>query len=107
MVFIVRRDSITAVDDAAQVAGHQDDVASFDGDVGAGTDSEANIGLGQSGGVVDAVADKTDAAAIGLQTFDLGGLLVGKHFGQDFVDADRSGNGFGSDAVVAGDHCDL
>ena len=41
----------------AQVAAHEREVAGLDGDVGAGAHGEAEVGLGEGGGVVDAVAD--------------------------------------------------
>ena len=51
----------------AQVAADQGEVAGLDGDVGAGAHGEAEVGLGERGGVVDAVADHRHHAALGLQ----------------------------------------
>jgi hypothetical protein len=48
---------------AAQVARHQHDVGRLDGDVGAGADGDADVGLGQRRRVVDAVADEGDPRA--------------------------------------------
>lgn len=70
-------------DDAVQRARHQGDVGGFDGDVGAGADREANVGGGERGCVVDTVTDHSDAVTLGLQALDLGGFVLGEHFGQD------------------------
>ena len=51
----------------AQVAADQGEVAGLDRDVGAGAHREAEIGLRERGGVVDAVADHRHHAALGLQ----------------------------------------
>ena len=45
---------------AAQVAGHERDVGRLDRDVGAGADRDPEVGLGERGRVVDAVADHGD-----------------------------------------------
>src|SRR3546814_10992041 len=42
--------------DIEGVAAHEDDVSGLDGDVGAGADGHADVGLGEGGGVVDAGA---------------------------------------------------
>ena len=47
-----------------QVAAHEREVAGLDRDVGAGAHREAQVGLGERGGVVDAVADHRDHAAL-------------------------------------------
>ena len=44
----------------ARVAGGEDDAGRFDGDIGARADGDADVGAGQRGGVVDAVADHRD-----------------------------------------------
>ena len=50
--------------DVERVGAHQHDVGGLDGDVGAGADRDADVGLGERGGVVDAVADHGDLAAL-------------------------------------------
>ena len=75
-------------DDAAQVAADQGDVGCGDGDVGAGADGDAEVGLGQGGCVVDAVAGHRDDVALLLELGDLGGLVRGEHLGEDVGDAD-------------------
>ena len=50
-------DSVDRGDHAGQRAGDQGDVGGLDRHVGAGADGEPDVGLGQGGGVVDAVAD--------------------------------------------------
>ena len=54
------------VDDAAQVAGHEDDVPGLDRDIGAGADSDSDVGPGEGRGVVDAVADEGDPISAAL-----------------------------------------
>src|SRR6266536_2094470 len=49
----------------------------FEGEGVDGDDGDAEVGLGEGGGVVDAVADHGDLAAGGLQLGDLGGLVAG------------------------------
>ena len=63
IVRIVARDSRIAVGDAVQAAADEHDVAGLLGDVGAGADRDAQVGLRQGRGVVDAVADHRDDGA--------------------------------------------
>ena len=88
--------------DAAQVATDEGDVG--DGYVGAGSDGHAEVGLGQGGRVVDAVADHGDDPAAGLQSRDPFGLLRGQDLSDDLLDADRGGYRFGGGRGVAGEH---
>ena len=107
MVVTVRRDRAIGVDDAAQAAADQGDVGGGDGDVGAGADGDAEVGLGQGGGVVDAVADHRDHVPVGLEGGDAVGLVGGQDLGDDVVDADLGRDGLGGGGVVAGHHPDL
>ena len=77
--------------DGPQVAADDGEVAGLDGHVGARADGDAEVGLGERGGVVDAVADHGDGVALGLEALDLGDLVAGQHLGHDPVDADLGG----------------
>ena len=69
----------------SQVAAHEGEVAGLDRDVGAGAHGQAEIGLGEGGGVVHAVADHRHDPATVLQLLDdvdlVGGQDVGVHVG--------------------------
>ena len=58
-------------DDLRRVAAQEDGVSGFTGKIGAGADGETGVGLGERGGVVDAVADHGDGTALGLEGADL------------------------------------
>ena len=79
----------------AQVAAHEGEVGGLDGDVGAGAHRQAEVGLGQRGGVVHAVADHGDDLALALQPADDVDLVLGQHLGDDLVDADLGGDPLG------------
>ena len=64
--------------------------------------AQAEVGLGERGGVVDAVADHRDDAAFGLQAPDDVGLLGRQDLGDDLVDADLGRDRAGGRLVVAG-----
>ena len=98
----VARESRMASRGGAQVAGDQREVGGLDGDVGAGADREAEVGLGERGRVVDAVADHRDDAAFALQAADHVRLVGGHDLGDDLVDADLGGDGASGRLVVAG-----
>src|SRR6266536_3083648 len=93
--------------DSGQRAGDEGDVGGFDGDVGAGTDGQSDVGRGEGGCVVDAVADHAHAAAFSLQAADFVGFTVGEYLGDGAVDADLGGDGRGRAVVVAGEHDDV
>lgn len=86
-----------------QVAADEGDVAGFDGDIAARADGEADIGLGQGGRVIDAVADHGHARAFRLQLLDGGGFIGRQDLGHDALDADLAGDGVRGLPVVAGD----
>ena len=94
-------------DDALQAAFDEGHVARLDGHVGAGADGEADVGLGQGRGIVDAVADHADGLALELQLLHFMGLAVGQHFGEHALDADLARDGLGRALVVARQHDDL
>ena len=66
----VRRERRIASAGDREVAAHEGEVAGLDGDVGAGAHGDAEVGLGEGGGVVDAVADHGDDLAFGLEAPD-------------------------------------
>ena len=76
---------------AARVVGGEDDPGRLDGDVGAGADGDADVGAGQRGRVVDAVADHRHLEPAGLELGDLGVLVLGQHLGEHLVDAEVGG----------------
>ncbi len=67
MVPRVRRASRTASAATRRSPPHQGQVAGLDRHVGAGAHGQAEVGLGERGGVVDAVADHGHDPALGLQ----------------------------------------
>ena len=82
---------------------HEHHVRSGDGDVRACADGDADVGAGQGGRVVDAVADHGHDALF-LEPADHGLLAVGTHAGNDLVHAGLGGNGSGRPFVVAREH---
>ncbi len=90
--------------DAARVARCEHDTGRFDRDVGAGADRDADVGSGECGCVVDAVADHRDLVAACLEGGDLGVLVLREDLGEHFVDVELVGDGVGDLAGVAGDH---
>jgi len=81
------------------VAAEKDDVPGFHGNVDAVAHSHADIGTGQRGGVVDAVADHPDPQTGGLQFADHLFLTVRQHIGDHLIDARALGNGLSRAAV--------
>ena len=86
----------------AQVARDERDVGGLDRDVRAGADREAEIGLRERRGIVDAVADHRDDAALVLQPADDSGLVLGQDVGDHLGDPHLGGDGAGRRGVVAG-----
>ena len=72
--------------------------------LGAGLHGDADVGLGQGGGVVGAVAAHGHQRPLGLLLADQAQLVLRRGFGQEIVDAGFGGDGGGGDRVVAGDH---
>ncbi len=103
MLARVLRLSATAFGTPAQVAARQDDVGSLHGDVRAGPDGDADVGLREGGRVIDAVADERDASPLRLQGGDGGTLAVRQHPGEHGVDAELTRDGVRGARVVAGD----
>src|SRR3546814_10724907 len=86
----------------AEITPYEGDVAGFDGDVGAGAHGEAEVGLGEGGGVVDAVTDHGHRAALSLEALGAVDLVLRQHLAADVVDADLGGDGAGRPLVVSG-----
>ena len=85
------------------IAVHEDNIGRIDGDIGAGTDGDADIGPDQCEGVNDAVNHHGDHLALLLQGADDRFLLLGQHLRDDPGNADLLGNGFGCTAVITGE----
>src|SRR5699024_11460414 len=68
-----------------QVTADQGDISGFDGHVGAGAHRQAEVGLGQGGGVVDTVADLGHDLAFALEEGDEVDLVIRHHFGYALV----------------------
>ena len=80
-----RTAAFAGYDDEPQVGANQCDRGGGDGDVCAGAHRDADIGGGESGSIVDAIADHRHRAARGFPVDD-GGMFVrwqhvGHHFG--------------------------
>ena len=80
----VRRERRIASAAARRSPRDEREVGGLDRDVGAGADREAEVGLGERGGVVDAVADHRDdralaPAAVATTATLLGGQHLGDH----------------------------
>ena len=89
-----------------EVAAEQRDAGALDRHVGAGAHRDADIGGGERGRVVDAVARHGDDAAVAPQLLDRGALLVRQHLGFDLADAELARDRLRGGAVVAGQHDD-
>ena len=90
MVASVRRDSRIASTAARRSPRTSVRSAGLDRHVGAGAHRQPEVGLRERGGVVDAVADHRDHAALGLQPAHDRDLVLREHVGDDvhLVDAD-------------------
>ena len=75
----------------------------LDRHVGAGADREPEVGLGERGRVVHAVAHHGDDPALGLQATHHVGLVRRQHLGDHLVDADLRGHRARGRLVVAGE----
>ena len=76
----------------SQVVAEQDHVGGADRDVGAGAEGEPEVGGGERGAVVDAVADHRHPVAARPQPGDDGRLAGRQRPGDDLVDARRGGD---------------
>ena len=78
MLRIVARLKFAGANDAAQVAFHERDAGAFHRDIRAGAHGDADIGCGESGRVVDAVAGHGDDASCCLKCLMISVFLSGK-----------------------------
>src|SRR5208282_89209 len=72
----------------------------------AGAHGDADIGLSQGGGVIDAVAGHRHYSSLPLQFADDFQLGFGQDFGFEFIDAESLRDRFGYGTIVAGKHDD-
>lgn len=87
-----------------QIRAHERDVGRIESNVGARSDRHADIGLGQRGSVVDAVADHGHHRAARLDSFHFLDLARRQHFGNHPVDPNLPGNRVRGRTRVAGEH---
>ena len=92
------------LDELGGVAVEVDHVPGFLGRLGAGVHGDADIGLGERGRVVGAVARHGDEVAAVLLGADPGHLVLGRGLGEEVVDAGLGGDRRSGERVVAGDH---
>src|SRR5579863_1593846 len=92
--------------DAAQIASKESDSGAFDGDVGSRPHGDSDVGLRQSGRVVDAVTGHGNDVAFGLQPFDDFRFLAGLDFRFDAFDAEFLRDGFRHALAIAREHHD-
>ena len=84
---------------------HEHDIGRIEGDIGSGSDRDADIRPRQSGSVVYTVADHCDTSVC-LKTRNNFVLSVGKHVRHDRAYADRLCNRPRGTAIVAREHDD-
>ena len=87
----------------AQAALHQHHVRRVDGHIRARTDGNADVGPGQGGRVVDAVAHHGDLALL-LQLTNDAFLALGQNACDDLIHARLRADGSGRAFVIAGEH---
>ena len=92
------------LDEFRRVGIEVDHVAGLARGLRAGLHGDADVGLGERGRVVRAVAAHGDEAAAGLFLADIGELVLGRRLGEEIVDAGFGGDGRGGDRIVARDH---
>ena len=90
-----------------RVGPHKHDVGGVDCNVGAGSNRDAEVGLGERGGVVYAVSDHRNLAARTLELGDFGCLVTREHLRKHGVDSELLADPASGRHVVAGKHHDL
>jgi hypothetical protein len=109
MIPVVRRDRLSAPRTSRGLAPDEGQVRGLDGDVRAGADGHADVGLGQRGRVVDAVTDHRHDPAAAWMAGDDPGLVGRQHLGLDALrrDARRPRPTAAPPGPVAGHQPDL
>ena len=92
------------LDQLGRVGVEVDHVARLARRLGAGVHGHADVGLGERGRVVGAVAGHRDEPAVGLLAADQLELGLGRGLGEEVVDARLLRDLGGGEPVVAGDH---
>ena len=92
------------LDELGRVGVEVDHVPGLLGGLRAGVHGDADVGLGERGRVVGAVAGHGDEPPAGLLAADQRHLVLGRGFGEEVVDAGFVGDGRRGERVVAGDH---
>ena len=97
---------VERVHESHQRSAHQCHVGGLDGHVGAGADGESDVGSGEGGGVIDAVADHRHRIALRLEFCDFVGLAFRPHAGDHmtFVDTDLACDGACGGRIVSREH---
>ena len=93
--------------DAAEVAFHQGDAGAFHCDIGAGAHGDSDVGGGEGGRVVDAIARHGDDVALLAELADALVFMLWLDAGFDVIEAKGSGDDLGAALVVAGEHDDF
>ena len=89
----------------AQVVVHQGYVGGFDGGAAAGrTHGKADVGAGQGGRIVDAIADHAHGSVGADLAFNELQLVFGQQVAVGLQDADLRGNRLGRVGVITGEH---
>jgi hypothetical protein len=101
-----RLGELAGAHDAAQISLHEDHFPARHRHVGAGPHGDADVGLGQRGRVVDAVARHRHATAFGLQPGDQGELVGGRDLAADFIQPQLRPDRFRRREPVARGHDD-
>src|SRR3546814_18263355 len=74
--------------------------------VGAGAHGDADVGTGESGRIVDAVAGHRHRAALGLESLHQRDLVGRAYFAMDLVDAELTRHRIGGAQTINGGHHD-
>ncbi|RUS32167.1 hypothetical protein BC938DRAFT_476126 [Jimgerdemannia flammicorona] len=122
-----------AVDDRGQTGGEQDDIGSGASSISAAVDSNTDVSLLKSGGIVDTVTSHTNKQTLVLEKLDDAVLVFGNDLGEtisadtvlgdlllglvgvdevvgiedDTAHTETTGNFLGNDELITGNHLDV